>query len=157
MPKAECLSGCWIDGSALETALAEQVLNLEVVPEGLVGGSDHCRVRRRGLCEGHQEVTVFMALKHSQQQRSHTGGGVPNCSTPHIHSPAAGPAGGMSTMAVHPRPHSGIRVGAFSTFITNNTLSHLICITSLFWRDFPFHFKVRLLRLQEAQRLAGGP
>ena len=82
MPKAGCLSGCWIDGSALEMALAEQVLNLEVVPEGLVGGSDHCRVRRRGLCEGYQEATVFMALKHSQQQRSHTGGGVPKCCTP---------------------------------------------------------------------------
>ena len=73
--------GVALDGSALEMALAEQVLNLEVVPEGLVGGSDHCRVRRRGLCEGYQEATVFMALKHSQQRRSHTGGGVPKCCT----------------------------------------------------------------------------
>ena len=63
----------------------------------------------------------------------------------------------MSSIAVHLRPHSGITVDAFSTFISSNTFSCLICITSLFWRDFPFHFKVRLLRLQEAQRLAGGP
>ena len=76
---------------------------------------------------------------------------------PHIHSPAAGPAGGMSPIAVHLRPHFGITVDAFSTFISSNTVPCLICITSLFWRDFPFHFKVRLSRLQEAQRLAGGP
>ena len=57
MPKAGCLSGCWIDGSGQQMALVQQVLNLEVVPEGLVGGSDHCRVRRRGMCEEYQEAT----------------------------------------------------------------------------------------------------
>lgn len=82
MSKAGRLSGCWIDGSGLETALAELVLNLEAVPEGLAGGSDHCRGRRRGMCEGSQEATVFMGLKHIQQQRSHTGRGVPKCSAP---------------------------------------------------------------------------
>ena len=153
MPKAGCLSGCWIDGSGLETVLAEQVLNLEVVPKGLVGGSDHCRVG--GMCEGYQEAIPRIVNNRGATQV----GEFPNAATPPAPTfiPRCWTCGGMSSVAVHLRPHSGITVDAFSTFSSSNTFSCLICITSLFWRDFPFHFKVRLLRLQEAQRLAGGP
>lgn len=76
MPKAGCLSGCWIDGSGLEMALAEQVLNLEVVPKGLVGGSDHCRVG--GMCEGYQEAIPSIVNNRGATQV----GEFPNAATP---------------------------------------------------------------------------